>query len=174
MAVGMVAETMGELVEFWGFKGSMGKIWATLYLTQAPLSADSIANRTKLSTGAVSMALAELSQWGLVDRVNQPGQRKRHYRAHTDVWEVIRRIFRERELRLVGRSIAQFSSALALLEEARRDDPDNEETRYAITRVKGLLKLAKTGYTLVEKLAEFGSVTLAPIRGTLSRNRSQN
>ena len=38
-AIGLVSETMGELVEFWGFKASMGRIWACLYLSSQPLTA---------------------------------------------------------------------------------------------------------------------------------------
>ena len=158
---------MGELVEFWGFKASLGRIWATLYLASEPLTADRIVEITGLSTGAVSMGLQELGQWGLIDRVLTTADRKRHYTAHTDIWEVIRRVFRERELRLVGRAVDNFSQALALLEQARREDPDDEDLAFVIERVRGLLLLARTGYQLVEKFAEFGTFSLQPIRGTL-------
>ncbi|MFK7928136.1 MAG: GbsR/MarR family transcriptional regulator [Myxococcota bacterium] len=168
-AINLVAETMGELVEFWGFKGSMGRIWSTLYLSVDPLSADQIANLTGLSTGAVSMGMHDLDQWGLIRRIPVPGERKRYYAAHTDVWEVIRRIFRERELRLIGRAVERFEEALALFEAEAKADPDDAELPFIIDRVKGLLTLAKTGYKLVERFADVGDFTLAPIRGTLSR-----
>jgi DNA-binding transcriptional regulator GbsR (MarR family) len=168
-ATGLVAEMMGELVEFWGFKASMGRVWATLYLSVEPLPADQVAELTGLSAGAVSMALSELAQWGLVERVHVDGERRRYYQADTDVWEVIRRIVRERELRLVARAIEHFGRALVLLEAAREADPDNPEIDRVIQRVRGLLALAKTGYSLVEKLADVGAFTLGPIRGTLAR-----
>src|SRR5690606_25114325 len=41
-AIDLAAETMGELVSFWGFKSSLGRIWTLLYLTPEPLSADVI------------------------------------------------------------------------------------------------------------------------------------
>lgn len=168
-AIGLVAETMGELVEFWGFKGSMGRIWATLYLSVEPLSADQIARLTGLSSGAVSMGMHELAQWGLIRRVPVPGERKRYYAAHTDVWEVIRRIFRERELRLVGRAVERFEEALSLFEAEAAANPDDEQLAFMIERVRGLLTLARTGYKLVERFAEVGDFTLTPIRGTLAR-----
>lgn len=168
-AIGLVAETMGELVEFWGFKASTGRIWATLYLSPDPLSADRIAALTGLSTGAVSMGMHDLDQWGLVRRVPVPGERKRYYTAHTDVWEVIRRIFRERELRLVGRAVERFEEALRLLQAESDADPDAADLPFVIERVKGLLLLARTGYQLIERLAEVGDFTLQPIRGTLGR-----
>ena len=168
-ATAMVAEMMGELVEFWGFKASMGRVWATLYLSSSPLPADRIADITGLSAGAVSMALSDLAQWGLVERVPVAGERRRYYQADTDVWEVIRRIVRERELRLVARAIERFAKAVEVLERAKAADPDNAELDMVIQRVRGLLALAKTGYSLVEKLADVGAFTLGPIRGTLAR-----
>ena len=168
-AVALVAETMGELVEFWGFKASMGRIWATLYLSVDPLAADRIATLTGLSTGAVSMGISELAQWGLIRRVPVPGERKRYYAAHTDIWETIRRIFRERELRLVGRAVERFEEAKALLEAEAAAHPDDASLPQVLERLQGLLVLARTGYQLIERFAEVGDFTLQPIRGTLQR-----
>lgn len=167
-AIGLAAETMGEIVSFWGFKTSMGRIWTLLYLTPEPMPADQIAERTRLSAGAVSMALAELAQWGLVARAAMPDQRKRHYRAETEIWSIVRRIVRERELRLVERSVARFAEAIALLEAAGPDDP---ELAFVLERLRGLHGLARIGHGLVKKLADVGSFSLLPIRGTLSRGR---
>lgn len=163
-----VAEMMGELVEFWGFKASMGRVWTTLYLAPAPLSADQVVDETGLSVGAVSMALSELGQWGLVERVARPGARKRFYEADTDVWGVVRRIVRERELRLVARSIERFAEAARRLEALQASAP-SDHTAFVLARVRGLHALARTGYTLVEGLADVGQFTLAPIRGVLNR-----
>ncbi len=167
-AVGLAADTMGELITFWGFKASMGRIWTLLYLSPAPLPADKIAQRTQLSAGSVSMALTDLCQWGIVDRAMVPGARKRHYRAETDVWAIVRRITRDRELRLVGRAVERFSTAVALLEASLDANPEDLDTVFMLERLKGLLKLAKIGYTLVEGFAEVGRFSLDPIRGALS------
>lgn len=170
-AIGLAAETMGEIVDFWGFKASMGRIWTLLYLSTAALPADVIATRTHLSAGAVSMALSELMQWGLVAREPLPNERKRHYRAETDIWGIIRRIIRERELRVVARAVKRFEEAHRILEEI--DNPD-EETRFVKQRLKGLLELAHLGYSLVERLADIGQFSLAPIRGVLSWGRKRS
>jgi DNA-binding transcriptional regulator GbsR (MarR family) len=168
MAIDLAAETMGELIAFWGFKASMGRIWTLLYLSPEALPADLIAERTQLSAGAVSMALAELQQWGIVDRaVPAGGERKRHFRAETDVWGIVRRVVRERELRLVGRSVTRFKQAVAVLEEALSADPTDAEAAFMLARLRGLLGLAQIGYHLVESFAERGVFTLDPVRGAL-------
>lgn len=167
-AIGLVAETMGELVEFWGFKASMGRIWASLYLSAQPLSANQLADLTGLSAGAISMGMHELAQWGLIRRVPVPGERKRYYTAHTDVWEVVRRIVRERELRLVGRAVERFEEAANLLQAELDTHPKDRDLQTIVSRMNGLLVLAKTGYSLVERFTEVGDFSLSPIRGTLS------
>lgn len=166
-AIDLAAETMGELMVFWGFKASMGRIWTLLYLSSQPLPADVIAERTRLSTGAVSMALAELQQWGIAERAVLPGERKRHFRAETDVWGIVRRIVRDRELRLVGRSVQRFTEAVEILEASIASNPDDTEAAFMVRRLRGLLTLARTGYRLVESFAEIGLFTLDPIRGAL-------
>lgn len=171
LAIGIASEMMGELVAFWGFKASMGRIWTLLYLSSRPLSADVIAERTGLSAGAVSMSLTELMQWRLVDREPMPGSRKRFYRAETDIWAIIRRIFKERELRLVQRAVEQFARAVELLEQARQADPEDPETAFVLERLQGLLLVARTGYGMVEKLAELGRLSLDPLRGVLASVR---
>jgi HTH-type transcriptional regulator, glycine betaine synthesis regulator len=169
-AVDLASETMGELMVFWGFKASMGRIWTLLYLSPEPLPADEIASRTQLSAGAVSMALAELQQWGIVDRAVQHGERKRHFKAETDVWGMVRRIIRARELRLVGRSVQRFSEAVELLEETLRAHPEDAEAAFMVNRLRGLLGLSRIGYRLVESFAEAGLFTLDPIRGALKES----
>ena len=168
-AIGLVSETMGELVEFWGFKASMGRIWASLYLSAQPLSATQLAELTGLSAGAISMGMHELAQWGLIRRVPVPGERKRYYTAYTDVWEVVRRIVRERELRLIGRAVERFEEALRLLEDEAAARPHDADLPVILQRMQGLLALARTGYGLVERFTEVGDFSLSPIRGTLSR-----
>lgn len=166
-SIDLAADTMGELITFWGFKASMGRIWTLLYLSREPMSADAIVARTGLSAGAVSMALAELQQWGIVDRAVQSGERKRHFKAETDVWGIVRRVIRERELRLVGRSVQRFTEAVHLLEETLKEHPDDHDAAFMLTRLRGLLGLSQIGYRIVESFAGTGMFTLDPIRGKL-------
>ena len=159
----LVAETMAEIIAFWGFKASTGRIWSQLYLSPEPLPADEIEARTGLSAGAVSMGLAELLQWGIVERAPSGNARKKLYTAVTDVWGVVRRVIRERELRLVGRAVERFTEAAALL----RPHAADPETAFMLGRIGGLLTLATIGYRLVESFAASGLFTLDPIRDAL-------
>jgi len=167
-AIDLAAETMAELIGFWGFKESMGRIWTVLYLSSEPLSADGIADRTGLSAGAVSMGVNDLISWGLVDRASVRGRRKRHFAAETDIWGIVRRIIRERELRLVDRARSRFGEAVRRLEDELAEHPDDAETRFVLGRLRGLLSLANTGHAMLDTFARVGLFSLAPVRDALS------
>ena len=50
-AVLQIADAIGALMEAWGFKRNMGRMWALLYLEQRPLSAPDIGDLLGLSSG---------------------------------------------------------------------------------------------------------------------------
>ncbi|MEY3214691.1 MAG: hypothetical protein RIT28_5172 [Pseudomonadota bacterium] len=172
-SIRIAAETIGELMEFWNFKPSMGKVWTVLYLCQEPMSAEEIVERTGLSAGSVSMTLNDLQLWGVVHRVRQDGERRRLYAAETDIWAMVTRVFKDRELKLVRRSIQSLNDALTVLEqETLTSDPSVMlRGRFVATRVRQLLDLARTGERLLERLSRSGELDLNPLRSWLDSVR---
>lgn len=168
-AIGLAATSIGELMHFWGFKPSMGKIWAVLYLTREPLDAERISELTGLSAGSVSMTLNELQLWGVIRRAAEPGSRRKLYEAETDIWHMVTRVFRERELKKVREAITHLVRALELAEhQARSSQADAMlRSRFVATRLRSLLDLARTGERMLERLSRSGEVDLAPLRGWL-------
>ncbi len=173
-AVALVAESIGEIIGFWNFKPSMGRVWTVLYLSSDPLDAEQIELRTGLSAGMISTTLNELVQWGVIRREPAPGGRRRLFVAETDVWMLVARVFRERELRMVGRAVRQLEAALALLDgEGKGADPRSvHQSRYLHTRVTRLLELARTGERLIDRFSRTGSANLRPLRDVLAAARS--
>lgn len=168
-AIGIVADAVGELMRFWNFKPSLGRIWAVLYLSQEPLDAEEIEVRTGLSTGNVSMSLQELLQWGVVKRVPPGPNKRRLFTAETDMWAMVARVFRERELRLVERTIEQLEEAVTLLDgPGRGKDPQAMyRSRFLVTRIRNLLELAKVGKKLIDRLSRTGTADITSIRDVL-------
>jgi DNA-binding transcriptional regulator GbsR (MarR family) len=151
----------------------MGKVWTVLYLFQEPMSAEEIVERTGLSAGSVSMTLNDLQLWGVVHRVRQDGERRRLYAAETDIWAMVTRVFKDRELKLVRRSIQSLNDALTVLEqETLTSDPSVMlRGRFVATRVRQLLDLARTGERLLERLSRSGELDLHPLRSWLDTVR---
>src|SRR2546430_12042718 len=100
-----VADAVGALMEFWGFKRLMGRVWTLLYLRGDALSAADLCEQLSISSGAASMALAELEHWAVVRRIRRPGDRRAYFEAGTDGWEMISRVLRERELTQIERPL---------------------------------------------------------------------
>jgi HTH-type transcriptional regulator, glycine betaine synthesis regulator len=167
----LVAESVGDLMEFWNFKPSLGKVWAVLYLSPEPLSAEDIEERSGLSTGNVSMSLTELLGWGAVRRLPLPG-RKRVFVAETDIWSLVARVITERELRLVQRTIDNLEEAASLLDRQRSSDPAAMmQNRFLATRVGNLLDLSRTGHRTLERLSRTGTANFRALREVLLPRR---
>lgn len=163
-AILQAADLVGRLMEFWGFKRNMGRLWCVLFLEREPLSAQELGERLSLSAGAISMTLAELSKWGAVKKAWVPGERRDYYQPETDIWKMVSRVFRERELQQIRGAMDELGAAsqrLAADEEGAGDD--TEELRYARRRIESLLTLAEIGRRLLESVLEGEAIDTAPI-----------
>ncbi|MFC4375051.1 GbsR/MarR family transcriptional regulator [Nocardia halotolerans] len=59
---------------------------ALLYTEQETMTAADLCERLSISTGAVSSAIKQLTQSGMVERVPAPGSRRERYRFPRGVW----------------------------------------------------------------------------------------
>jgi DNA-binding transcriptional regulator GbsR (MarR family) len=161
-----VSDAVGRLIEFWGFKRNMGRIWAVLYLSTEPLSAEDLRHMLKLSSGAVSMTLSELSRWGVVRKVWVQGERKDFYAAEVQLWRMISRVLGEREKAEVVHAIDSFEDALASLERSktgREDAKTRARVELQRERIGQLLELAKLGKGLIETLVAAAKLDVGPL-----------
>jgi DNA-binding transcriptional regulator GbsR (MarR family) len=153
-----VVDAVGGLIEFWGFKRPMGRMWAMLYLSSEPLSAQELGERLAMSTGAVSMTLAELSKWGVVKKTWIPGDRRDYYEPETSIWKMVSRVFRERELAQIRAAIEIFQETLA---EVGRD---RKRHRFVGERIEALLNLARLGEALLAAVLDGQKIDVTPLR----------
>ena len=175
-AAQIVADTLAELMGFWNFKPSMGRVWSVLYLSPRPLRAEEICEQTELSKGSISMTLADLLEWEVVRQVSVGDDRRRHFEACTDIVGMITRVFEKRELVVVTRAVTQLEHAHELLEKYAASSVPSRmlHTRFLATRVGSLLQLARGGRRMVEQMARVGSLDLRGIRGALKGRRVSN
>ncbi|WP_373048985.1 GbsR/MarR family transcriptional regulator [Vulgatibacter sp.] len=161
----LVAEAVGRLIEFWGFRAVLGRIWAILYLSEKPLSASELCDRLSISTGAASMSLAELERWGVVLRHRPPGERKDFFEAETDIWKMVSRVYRERELVQIERALESFAQAAELFDLSAKigDAQGRRAGRFGRERTANLVELAKLGRSLIGGLVERGRVDFTPL-----------
>ena len=161
----IVSDALGRLIEFWGFKRNMGRVWAVLYLATTPLSAQTLRAKLKMSAGSVSMTLTELQRWGVVRRVFIDGNRQEHFVAEHNVWKMVSRVFREREL-------VEIVEAISAFEDALRETPVGDDVRRE--RITSLLELARLGRAVVEAIVSAGQVDASELAKQLFLGRDRS
>jgi DNA-binding transcriptional regulator GbsR (MarR family) len=142
----LAADSIGDVIEHWGFRKALGRTWTVLYLAGEPLSASELQERLDMSAGAMSLTLTELQRWGVVHRVARPGERREFFEAENSLWKMISRVVNERE-----RHLAQ--SVHERLEEAERRlraVPQTEDIKAEVSRVKRLLALTDVAETVIQ------------------------
>ncbi|MBK6690963.1 MAG: ArsR family transcriptional regulator [Myxococcales bacterium] len=160
----LVGDVVGRLIEFWGFKRNMGRVWTVLYLSPEPMSAEDLRHSLMLSSGAVSMTLGELSRWGVVRKVWVQGERKDFYTAEVQLWKMISRVYSEREKAEIGSAIEAFTEALRSLDAIEASDAATK-ARVALQRerIGNLLELAKLGRQLLDVLLSTARLDAEPL-----------
>ncbi len=145
------ADAIGRLMEFWGFRRHMGRLWTVLYLSPEPMTTAELSDTLRLSSSAVSLSLGELVRWGAVRKTWRPGERKDFYEAENSVWKLLRRVYERRELNLIKEAVDAFAEAQARLEAARPGLGPEERRRvdFMRKRLSRLSALSKVGERLV-------------------------
>ena len=92
-------ETWGKLGSEWGINRTMAQVHALLLISPDPLSAEEIMDALNISRGNVNMNVRELIDWELVNKILVPGERKEYFSAEKDIWEIAKRVAKERKRR---------------------------------------------------------------------------
>jgi DNA-binding transcriptional regulator GbsR (MarR family) len=95
----------GDMGDEWGVNRSVSQIHGLLYLSEAPITADEIADTLGMARSNVSNSIKELLGWNLIRRVPIMGDRRDHYEAETDIWEVAARIAAGRKVREIDPAV---------------------------------------------------------------------
>ena len=123
----------GEMGGQWGVNRSVSQIHALLYVSERPLTAEEIAGTLAIARSNASNSLKELLGWDLIRRVPVRGDRREHFEAETDVWEMVRRISAGRKAREIDPAMAALRACVA------EADGDNTIHPVAARRLKDML-----------------------------------
>lgn len=139
----------GVLGSQWGINRTMAQIHALLLISPQPLSADEIMTELKISRGNVNMNVRDLMDWGIVEKILKPGERKEFFVAEKDIWVVAMRIIKMRKKR-------EVEPVLNLLEQLQRVDGDNksEEIAQFVKIVSDIQKFANQASKGVDGLVK--------------------
>jgi DNA-binding transcriptional regulator GbsR (MarR family) len=156
----------GEMGTHWGVNRSVAQVHALLYLSDRPLPADDIVDQLKLARSNVSTGLKELQGYGIVRRVHVDGDRRDHFTAETDLWEMLMRISAERKRREIDPTIALLAELAARL---AKDESAPAQVRERITRMHEFMSTLANWYEQVRGLPKPTLVTLMKLGGRVAR-----
>jgi DNA-binding transcriptional regulator GbsR (MarR family) len=128
----------GAFGTHWGINRTMAQIHALLLTSADPLTQDDIMEELNISRGNTNMNIRELINWGLVDRVLLPGERKEYFTAEKDIWKVVKQIVKERK----KRELEPMLRLLDQLEEVEGDKRDKNVKTF-IETVSSIKKLGR-------------------------------
>jgi DNA-binding transcriptional regulator GbsR (MarR family) len=164
----IAADAVGDVIEYWGFRKALGRVWTVLYLEGAAAPAATVGERLSMSAGAVSMALGELQRWGVVRRVWMPGERREFFEAETDLWRMISRVINERERFLAGTVRERLERAIGLL----RGAGQTAEVRERLDRLRHLLDMATAAEGVIDAFVRSGRADFSSFTGVLELPRA--
>jgi len=118
----------GEMGTEWGVNRSVAQIHALLYLSDRPVHAEEISEVLGLARSNVSTGLKELQSYSIVRRVHIEGDRRDHFVAETDLWEVLMQLAEERKKREFDPTIRLLAELSASVK-ARGDVPAHVRER---------------------------------------------
>lgn len=125
----------GEMGQRWNVNRSVAQIHALLYLADAPLPAEEIAETLGLARSNVSTGLKELQGWELVRLTHLEGDRRDHFEAKQDPWDMLVTIVEGRKRREIDPTRAILAECVA---QAKADGETPPAAIAKLERLKAL------------------------------------
>ena len=100
----------------WGINRTMAQIHALLMTAPDVMSTDEVMETLEISRGNAHTNLKDLVSWGLIRIVTKKGERKECFEAEKDVWEIFRRVARERKRREIEPALETLRNCKAASE----------------------------------------------------------
>jgi DNA-binding transcriptional regulator GbsR (MarR family) len=156
----------GEMGAAWGVNRSVAQIHALLYLSDAPLTAEDIAEQLALARSNVSNSLKELGGWNLVRRTHVLGDRRDFYEAEADMFEMVRRIVQGRKARELDPAIDVLRACLA---DAKSDSSISSAAKKRLAAMLEFSEAVDKGFNEIIRLPPATLLKLLKIGGGLAR-----
>ena len=125
----------GEMGARWNVNRSVAQIHALLFLSDRPLAADEIVETLKIARSNVSNSLKELLGWELVKLTHLPSDRRDHFEAKQDPWDMLMTIVEGRKRREIDPTLAILRDCVA---EAKADGETPPHVLAKLERMRAL------------------------------------
>lgn len=136
----------GEMGTRWGVNRTVAQIHALLYLSPQPMNAEEIVETLAVARSNVSNSLHELRSYELIKVVHVLGDRRDHFEAVTDVWNIFTCIAEQRKKREIDPTLHLLRECVT---EAKSDKQLPEASRQRIGNMLDFVETTSDWYTHV-------------------------
>lgn len=124
-------QSWGTLGSTWGINRTMAQIHALLLVSNEPISTEDAMEALQISRGNTNMNMRTLIDWGIVQKVHLPGERREFFTADKDVWALARQVVKQRRQR-------ELEPMLRVLQEVKNIEGKDKETQEFKELIKDL------------------------------------
>ncbi len=133
----------GEMGSRWSVNRSVAQIHAVLFLSDAPMTAEEISETLGIARSNVSTSLKELQGWDLVRLTHIQGDRRDHFEARQDPWDMLQTIVEGRKRREIDPTLEVLR---ACAEEAGSDGETPPSVRAKIETMASFMEELNVWY----------------------------
>jgi len=139
----------GEMGARWGVNRSIAQIHALLFLSPRPLTAEDISDTLTIARSNVSTSLKELQGFNLVTVTHVMGDRRDHFEAEKDVWQIALTIIEQRKQREIDPTMGTLAQCVA---EAKADPSTARDVTERMQAVLSFVENSTLWYEQVKTL----------------------
>ncbi len=156
-----LADAIGEFVKYWGFKSIHGRVWLYLFTAEEPMTASQLVKKLGVTKSLVSMVLAELLEYKVIEKVDIGSIKSPGYVSVLDLEQAIFGVLRKRERPLLSKILKQIESF--------RSQPELSKTLE--TRIKHLEKMTSYAIDAMNRLLNAKAITTSKLKLLLKLSR---
>ena len=139
----------GSLGSNWGINRTMAQIHALFLISEELLSAEDVMETLKISRGNANMNIRTLTDWGLVYKEYQAGERKEFFRGEKDIWKVTQRVMKMRQ----RQELDPMLNVLTELQTVKSDKKNKEEVEAFTKQIKSIKSFAELADSSLTKIS---------------------
>ena len=155
----------GEMGTRWGANRSVAQIHALLFLADRPLHAEEIVETLGIARSNVSNSLKELQGWGLVRMVHVADDRRDHFQALSDPWEMMMIIVEGRKKREIDPTLEMLVACVA---EADADPDTPASVKAKLRDMQGFVSRLDRWYVQVRQIPKPTLIKLMNLGGKIA------
>lgn len=148
----------GEMGTKWGINRTVAQIHALLFISEEPLNAEDICNRLGVARSNVSNSLKELQNWGIVNVVHLPDDRRDHFESVKDVYELFRIIATERKRREIDPTLRNLRKSAD--EAGETNDPADAHAKGQLEDLLEFFEMISDFYEKMDRMPTKSAVKM--------------